>query len=180
MNKNRIIKQKGFAEVLILVLVLLIGVAAGGYYFWGKQDRKQSKETLPVPVQKEEQAIGSSEELETRDVFAKSFGYEIWAALDRYFRIFSSYPWDTLGEPQPSGTRIKTSWLDEVIRADELKPGVKEIEVVKDLYVTENEENVVSVCFKPVSQRYRAEADAAEKNKDASPGCTQDCWICTP
>ncbi len=96
-------KQKGFAPIIILLVVLVLGGIVGGMVYFGSKTKQSSlypQPTLTQPQVSTIPTISQSDQTANWKVFKFSdksgFGYELKLPLEWYSR-----PWDGSPEPAP-------------------------------------------------------------------------------
>src|SRR3972149_3035422 len=104
---------------------------------------------------------------------------ELLNGLERYYTGFFEYPWDALGEADPSQTLVQDSWVTELISKGEVKPQFADRDSWDSIYTT-IAGTAVRLCYDPASTSVQEQADNEGKNKDGSSGCTSGCYRCLP
>lgn len=150
--------KEGFTLIELLIVITIVGV-------------------LAVAVLS---AINPIEQIRrAQDQGMESDAAELLKATERYYTAFFEYPWDTLGEPDPNQTLVRSSWLTELVNKGEVKPQFVDRDSWGKIYTT-LAGTVVRLCFDPASSSFQKQADAAGKNRDGSSGCTSGCFVCVP
>jgi len=150
--------KKGFTLIELLIVITIIAI-------------------LAVAVLS---AINPIEQIRrAQDTGKESDSAELLNGLERYYTAFFEYPWEKLGEADPSQTLVQDSWITELINNGEVKPQFANRDSWDSIFVTQSG-SIVSLCFDPASSSTQKQADDAGKNKDGSSGCTSSCWACIP
>jgi len=151
-------KRHGFTLIELLIVITIIGI-------------------LAVAVLS---AINPIEQIRrATDQGLESDAAEALNAMERYYTAFFEYPWDALGEADPSQTLVQDSWITELVAKGEVKPQFADRDSWDSIYTT-LAGSVVRLCFDPASSSFQEQADSAGKNKDGSSGCTSNCHVCIP
>ncbi len=150
--------RKGFTLIELLIVITIIGVLAVAIL------------SAINPIEQVRRA---------QDSGLESDAAELLNGLERYYTAFFEYPWDALGESDPSQVLVKTSWVNELINKGEVKPQFADRSSWGSIYTT-LAGTVVRLCFDPASTSFQKQADAAKKNRDGSSGCTSSCYVCVP
>ena len=158
-NKFQVTSKKhGFTLIELLIVITIIGI-------------------LAVAVLS---AINPIEQIRrATDQGLESDAAEALNAMERYYTAFFEYPWDALGEADPSQTLVQDSWITELVNKGEVKPQFADRDSWDSIYTT-LAGSVVRLCFDPASSSFQEQADAAGKSKDGSSGCTSNCYVCIP
>lgn len=135
-----------------------------------------------------------------RDATRKSDSAEFLGAIERYFATFYGYPWDaddctgaTCVTPNQAAMDTlvgATNPMGELLDKNELKPEFQNRTYLEDLYVTEDANSLVHVCYRPESKTFLAQAEDQDTRRDGTFGCdptlpddSQDanaCHVCLP
>lgn len=102
---------------------------------------------------------------------------EFLESAEYYYKSFFEYPWDTLGQPDPTGEVVQSSWLKEFIDKEVVASGFVKRSYWDNILVTYRE-GILYACFSPSSQEFKEVASLQGRGKDGSLGCTQRCFIC--
>ena len=139
-------ESSGFTLVELLVVIVIIGI-------------------LAVAVLA---AINPIEQIRRgRDTARQAAARELLSALERYYGVRGDFPWLAAGDP--SGAQITaTAWtttydLDLLVTENELKPGFENRSPVAngELYLTEDANSNIHVCFDPESDAFQDRADCS-------------------
>ncbi len=150
--------KKGFTLIELLIVITIIGI-------------------LAVAVLS---AINPIEQVRrAQDQGIESDMAELLNGMERYYTAFFEYPWDALGEADPSQTLVQNTWITELINKGEVKPQFADRDSWVKIYTTISG-SVVRLCFDPASSSFQKQADTAGKNRDGSSGCTSGCYVCVP
>lgn len=144
-------KEKGFTLVELLVVIVIIAI-------------------LAVAVLA---AINPIEQLRRgRDTARQTAAKEYLSACERYYGVREEYPWDTAGATAPSGTALASSgvganWTDygaNLVTEKELREGFENRSPIVngELYITEDLNENVHVCYLPESDAFTDKADCAD------------------
>ena len=149
---------KGFTLIELLIVITIIGILAVAVL------------SAINPIEQVRRAT---------DQGLDSDAAELENAMERYYTGFFEYPWDALGEADPSQTLVQTSWITELIAKGEVKPQFADRDSWESIYTT-IAGTVIRLCFDPSSTSVQEQADNEGKNKDGSSGCTSNCYRCIP
>lgn len=138
-----------------------------------------------------------------RDTGMKNDSAEFLNAAERYFVTFECYPWardasGVCGTAEPAGDKISSMddgatagtvayALKELENKQEIKPQYKTRKSLDNVYVTQDTNDQVHVCYLPTSATFQEQAKEAGLQRDGeTTGCTPDaqtaagCHICLP
>lgn len=155
--------KKGFTLIELLIVVVVLGI-------------------LAVAILS---AINPIEQIaKARDSSKKSDSSEMLNALERYYTTFQEYPW---GVTDISAGVLATDVslnLSELVTKKEVKSEFLQRTNLGSMYVSEDADGLVHVCFLPEAATFQAQAEAKPKNKVGATvaSCTAgtDCYICIP
>lgn len=153
-------KRGGFTLIELLIVITIIGI-------------------LAVAILS---AINPVEQIRrAQDQGRESDSAELLNAFERYYTGFMEYPWDALGQADPSETLVSSqlAWINELITKGEVKGQFVDRDSWSDIYVTQSGE-LVSLCFDPQSKTFQEQADADGKTRAGVSGCTTSCYTCIP
>ncbi len=138
--------ESGFTLVELLVVIVIIGILAVGVLA----------------------AINPIEQIRRgRDTARQSSAREFMTACERYYGIKEEYPWDTASASVPSGTQLTSSaWSNygaNLVTENELRAGFSNRSPITngELYITEDSDENVHVCFLPESDAFQDKADCS-------------------
>lgn len=175
--------SSGFTLIELLVVIAIIGILATAVF------------AFVNPI--EQTRRGSDTTLQTSSS-------EFLRATERFYAAFSCYPWQkTLsgctGTAAPASTVMTSlnggsvaggalnSTFPELTDKAEIKPEfTKNTDVMSKLYVTQDSDDQVHVCFLPESKQFQDTAKTGGLQRDGtSTGCsgttgTSGCHICLP
>lgn len=178
---QRKVSSKGFTLIELLIVISVIGI-------------------LAVAVLS---AINPVEQIRKgTDTGLQSDASEFLNAAERYLVTFNCYPWardaaGTCGTAEPNQTQMSTMddgstagavnyALKELRDKAELKPEFITRDGLEDLYVTQDTNDQVHVCFLPESKTFQEQAKSGGLQRDGtSTGCsgttgTTGCHLCVP
>lgn len=179
--------KKGFTLIELLVVIAVIGVLA----------------TAVIA------SINPIEQInKAKDTASKSDAAEFLKAAERYYATFQCYPWETtcpstviansLGSTVSlftlsSGTAAavnNTKAVQEMESKQELKSALRArvnatgAAATNALFATTDANNLVHVCYAPLSSTFKAQAVKAAVKNDAITACVpataNDCALCIP
>lgn len=162
---KRLSNNKGFTLIELLVVITLIAILAVAIL------------AAINPVEQRRKA---------QDTGARAAATELQGALDRYYATYGCYPWESTavgvcGPAAPANAisvaNVGMTYLEE---AGEVKTSLNEKLTdstagteISSIRVTKTADDLIIVCFAPVSKTYIAQADS-----DASGGGTATTHIC--
>lgn len=171
--------SQGFTLIELLIVIAVIGIIATAVL----------------------SAIDPVEQIKKgRDATRKSDAAEFLNAAERYYATFEEYPWDAssctgAACTTPNSTALDTmaganNPIQELLDKNEIKPEFENRNYLDDLYVTEDADNLVHVCFRPESKTFLAQAEDQGTQRDGTSGCdttlpdsstaANACHVCLP
>jgi len=162
---KRLTNNKGFTLIELLVVITLIAILAVAVL------------AAINPVEQRRKA---------QDTGARTASADLAGALDRYYATYGCYPWSgtqagdcTAGGTAPSGTLAKNLPIDYLKDTGEIRQNLLDrltnaidTDPVSSVAVSETADELIVVCFAPVSNTYQAQADSD------STGATGTTYIC--
>jgi len=158
---------KGFTLIELLIVIVIIGI-------------------LAVAVLA---AIDPIEQIRRgRDTARQAAAKELLSALERYYGVQESYPWEPTSKPDGSGCCSNEKWtstwnLDDLVTQKELKAGFENRSPIanEELFLSEDDEGNLHVCFLPESKAFTEKADcAASDGTDCDGVHAPDEYFCVP
>lgn len=168
--------KKGFTLIELLIVIAVLGILATAIL----------------------SAINPMEQMrKARDAGRKSDAAELLNAYERYYTTFGEYPWLAAGISGTNPSFAKGEAVGNslaLITSNELKEQFTQRDTLVLLYVTEAEDETVSVCFEPESETARMGGMGRLESLNTGEGtavldCSASnyvgtsaglCWICLP
>lgn len=178
-NRKTLTVKRGFTLIELLIVIAVIGILATAVL----------------------SAIDPVEQIKKgRDSTRKSDSAEFLNGVERYFTTFEEYPWDadsctgaTCATPSQVALDTmtgSTNPIGELLDKNELKPEFENRSYLDDLFVTEDGDELVHVCYRPESQTFLAQAEDQGTQRDGTTGCdpalpdgsqaANACYVCLP
>jgi hypothetical protein len=102
---------------------------------------------------------------------------ELFEAIEYYYKQFFEYPWDFLGQADPTGEAVQDLWLEELVDKEVIDYSFANRSYWGQIFISFWDDGFYA-CFSPLSQGFGDVANNLGMEKDGSSGCVENCAYC--